>query len=41
MGRIFLIAFRNIFAHTRRSGILGAAIAASRIPPIAAMQSKE
>ncbi len=27
MGRIFLIAFRNIFAHTRRSGILGAAIA--------------
>ena len=27
MGRIFLIAFRNIFAHTRRSAILGAAIA--------------
>lgn len=27
MGRIFLIAFRNIFAHTRRSAILAAAIA--------------
>ncbi len=27
MGRILLIAFRNIFAHTRRSAILGAAIA--------------
>jgi len=27
VGRIFLIAFRNIFAHTRRSAILGAAIA--------------
>lgn len=27
MRRIFVIAFRNIFAHTRRSAILGAAIA--------------